>query len=168
MSIVKNLSDNAAVKKIQELVDASPICLFATQLSSKPLSIRPMGTMKVDSEGHLWFFSNKFSSKNKEIQDDAHVHLFYANNNDSEYLSIYGEAEILTDRKKIEELWNPIVRAWFHDGKTDADITLIKVNPEEAYYWDTRHNKMISLLKIFAGAVTGHNMDDGVEGQIKL
>jgi general stress protein 26 len=94
-----------------------------------------MGAMNVDNDDHLWFFSNKFSNKNKEIENDSHVQLFHSNNSESEYLSIYGEAEILTDRKKIEELWNPIVKAWFHDGKTDTDITIIKVKPAEAYYW---------------------------------
>jgi general stress protein 26 len=168
MGSVKNLSDGDAIKKMKEMIDSSGICLFTTQLSEKPLSTRPMGTMKIDANGDIWFFSNSYSNKNREIEDDSKVQLFYSNNSSSEYLSIYGEAEILNDQEKVDELWNPIVKTWFHGGKTDPDITVIKVRPEQAYYWDTKHNKMVSLLKIFAGAVTGVTMDDGVEGQIKL
>jgi general stress protein 26 len=168
MGRVKNFSDKAAIEKLQELIDSSNICFFTTHLSEKPLSTRPMGTMKVDEDGNIWFFSNKFSKKNKEIEEDNNVQLFYSNNNNSEYLSIYGQAEILNDRRKVEELWNPIVKTWFHDGKTDTEITLIKVSPEDIYYWDTRHGKMVSLLKTFAGAIAGITVDDGVEGQIKL
>jgi general stress protein 26 len=168
MGAVKNLSDGDSVKKIQKLIDSSNVCLFTTQLSEKPLSTRPMGTMKADDDGNIWFFSNSYSNKNREIKDDNRVQLFYSNNGNSEYLSIYGEAQILNDQKRINELWNPIVRAWFLGGKTDPDITIIKVKPAHVYYWDTNHNKMISLLRIFAGAINGAAIEDGVEGKIKL
>ena len=58
-------------------------------------------------------------------------------------------------------------KAWF-DGKRDPDISLIKIVPDTAYYWDTVHGKMVSLIKIAISAVSGKKMDDGVEGKIDL
>jgi general stress protein 26 len=168
MSSVKNLYQDGAIQKIQELVNAANICMFTTTLSEKPLTTRPMGTMKVDDNGYIWFFSSRHSNKNKEISMDSNVQLFYSNISTSEYLSIYGEAIILDDSNIIDELWNSFVKTWFHQGKKDPDITVIKVRPVETHYWDTKHNKMISLLKIITGSVTGKTMDDGVEGEIKL
>jgi len=68
-------------------------------------------------------------------------------------LSIFGRAQIVNDRSKIEELWTPMAKTWFKEGKEDANISLIKVIPEDAYYWDTKNNKMVSLIKFAMGAI---------------
>jgi general stress protein 26 len=127
-----------------------------------------MGTQEVDDAGNIWFLSKNTSDKNIEISDDNRVQLFYANKSGAEYLSIYGHAEILTEQQKINELWTPIAKAWFTEGKDDPSISVIKVKPADAYYWDTKDNKMISLIKIAVSAITGKTMDGGVEGKIKV
>jgi general stress protein 26 len=168
MGDVKNLSNIEAIKKIQEIASDADICLFATNLTNLPLSARPMSTQKVDDDGNIWFLSSKSSSQNEDINQDGRVQLFYSDKKSSEYLSVYGDATILFDRKIAEELWSPIVKAWFTEGVDDPDLSIIKVTPSDAYYWDTKHNKAVSLMKIIAGAVTGKTMDDGVKGKINV
>lgn len=166
---IENLTKEKAVEKIQELAKDANICFFVTNLTSLPLSARPMGTQTVDEEGNIWFFSKEDSNKNMEIENDDRVQLFYCNNGSSEYLSVFGHASISKDHDKIEELWSPIVKAWFPEGKDDPTLSLIKVNTTDAYYWDTKSNKLVSLIKIAVAAVTGKpGDDDGVEGTIKL
>jgi general stress protein 26 len=77
-------------------------------------------------------------------------------------------AEIVFDQQKTEELWNPIAKAWFKEGKTDPEISLIKVTPENAYYWDTKNSKMVDFAKIIITAVTGKTLDGGIEGTSKF
>ncbi|UYQ94577.1 pyridoxamine 5'-phosphate oxidase family protein [Chitinophaga horti] len=168
MNDTKNLAGTEAIAKLKELVDAANICIFVTNLAETPLSSRPMSTMKVDDDGCLWFFSKENTEKEHEIKNDNRVQLFYSNKNSSEYLSVYGEAELLKDRQKVEELWTPIAKAWFTEGKDDPTIEIIKVTPRDAYYWDTKNNKAVSLLKIAVGAVTGRRMDDGVQGKLTV
>ncbi len=165
---IKNLQRNEAVAKIQELVKHNGICMFTSSIGEVPLQTRPMSTQEVDDDGNFWFFSSKESHKNSEVSDDPRVQLLYANTSQSEFLTVYGKATILHDRKKIEEMWSPIVKAWFQEGKDDPDLTLIKVVPESAYYWDSKDNKMISLLKIAASAISGKTMDIGVEGTLQV
>lgn len=168
MGDIKNLYDKDAVEKIKELVNSADICLFTTDLATVPLTTRPMSTQKVDEDGILYFLSERSSDKNKEIERDGRVQLFYFNKSNNEYLSIYGNAEISTDREKIKELWTPIAKTWFTEGVDDPGISIIKVKTIEAHYWDTKHNKMVAMLKILAGAIIGKTMDDGVEGKIKV
>ena len=155
------------MKKIKELADAADICLFVSNLTELPLSARPMSRQHIDDDGTLWFFSEKSSHKNVHIQQDNRVQLFFSNRNSSEYLSLYGIAEILTDPAKAKELWSPIAKTWFNGGPDDPSLTIIKVTPQDGYYWDTKHGKFVSLLKIAAGAITGKEMDGSVEGKIK-
>jgi len=168
MGEVKNLISAEAIDKIKKIAMDADIALFTTNLSTIPLATRPMGTLDVDDEGNLWFFSKNDSDKNRDISHDNQVQLFYSNKNSAEYLSIYGRAQILTNRIKIEEYWTPLTKAWFKEGKDDPTITLLKVAPADAYYWDTKENKLVTLVKIAFSAVTGSNVDGGVEGKIKV
>jgi general stress protein 26 len=86
----------------------------------------------------------------------------------SEYLHVFGYAEISYDQNKIEDFWSPIMKAWFTEGKDDPSITLIKVAPAEIYYWDTKSGKVVSLFQIAISALTGKEMDGGVEGKLTV
>jgi len=169
MGDVKDLTANDAVQKIREIAKDANICMFVTDLSNVPLMGRPMATQEVDEDGSIWFMSDKNSDKNNDLKKDDRVQLFYSHTGNYEYLSIYGTAEIVNDRSKIEELWTAMAKTWFKEGKDDPNISLIKVTPEDAYYWDTKNNKMISLIKFAMGAVGITPKDDGgIEGKLKL
>ena len=128
-----------------------------------------MATQEVDEEGNIWFMSDRSSDTNKEIDKDNKVQFFYSHTGNYEYLSIFGRAEIVNDRSKIEELWSPMAKTWFKEEKEDPNISLIKVTPEDAYYWDTKNNKMVSLIKFAMGAMGITPKNDGdVEGRLKV
>ena len=168
-SSVENLFNQEAIDKIKEIVDDTKVCFFTTHLDDTPLPTRPMYTLQVDEEGTLWFFSDEESEKNFDIKDDSRVQLLYANPSKSEFLSIYGHAMISRDRTKIDELWSAMSKAWFKGGKDDPSLSVIEVIPDEAYYWDTKHNKMISLIKIVSSIITDKRSDDdGVRGRLKI
>lgn len=164
----QNLSAQDAIDKLKELIKSESICFFCTQLTHQPITTRPMSTQKVDDEGNIWFMSSIKSDKNKEILQNNTVQLFYSNTSNYEFLSVLGSATIHTDREKIYEMWTPFAKAWFEDGKDDADISLIKVTPQSAYYWDTKNNKMISMIQMLASMVTGSAPNDGVEGTLTV
>ncbi len=168
MGDTKNLADTGAIEKIRELAKDANVCHFVTRLSNIPLSSRPMATQKVDDEGNIWFLSDKESDKNHDILEDKRVQLFYSANSNYEYLSVYGTAEIVFDKEKIHEMWTTFAKAWFPGGEDDPAISLIKVMPEDGYYWDTKNNKIISLLNIAKSIITGKTDDDGIEGTLKV
>ncbi len=162
----KNLGGSEAVQKMRSLIDDENICMFATRLTQLPLDARPMATAKVDDDGSIWFISKSDSGKNKDIELDKRVQLFYSNKSGAEFLSVYGEAEISKDKSKIDELWKPIDKAWFEQGKDDPTVTVIRVTPSDAYYWDTKSNRLVCLIKIASAAITGNTSDGGVEGSL--
>ena len=165
---VRDLSNQEAINKMKELVEHANICFFVTLPGQDPLAARPMATQQVDNEGTFWFFSGQNSQKNFDIGEDARVQLFYSNPSKYEFLSVYGRAAVSRDRNRIEELWTPVAKAWFKEGKNDPSITLIQVVPDQAYYWDTKNNKVVSFLKILASMVSDKSMDDGVMGKLKV
>ncbi|WP_326983532.1 pyridoxamine 5'-phosphate oxidase family protein [Chryseobacterium sp. MYb264] len=161
----ENLNHVEAIQKIKELSEKAKICMFCTELDTIPVNSRPMGLQETDDEGNLWFISSEASNKNFEIKEDKRVQLFFMNNSDSQYLSVYGDASIYKDKSTIEDKWSPMANAWF-DGKDDPNVSIIRVEPKETYYWDTKAGKLVSLFSFVAAAITGKKTDnsDGVEG----
>src|SRR3954462_15211660 len=74
---------------------------------------------------------------------------------DQQFVSVNGRAQLIRDRAKIEQLWNPIYKAWFPNGLDDPELALIKVNVEGAEYWDTPNGKMVQLIGFVKSIATG-------------
>lgn len=168
MGTLKDLNGQEAIAKMKELIDDIDICMFCTRIPDIPFNTRPMSTQEVDEEGNIWFLSNATSNKNFEIEQDDAVQLIYAKNSAAHFLTVYGTADVLRDKQKIEAVWSPIAKAWFKEGKDDPAVTVIRVQPKYAYYWTTEHGKIVSMIKILTAMVTDKTMDDGVEGTLEL
>jgi general stress protein 26 len=167
MGEIKNLSRSEAIDKMREIAEKIDMCMFCTLPENFPLETRPMSTQKVDDDGNFWFLSSIDSHKNNEIAQDMHVQLIYSDPGSVTFMTVNGVATISREKQKIEELWKTHAKVWFTEGKDDPRITVIKVSPNDAYYWDTKHNKMVALMKMISSIVTEKTMDDGVEGKIR-
>lgn len=165
----KSLNGKEAIAKLKELAERAETCFFCSDIKTGlPFSTRPMAAQKVDEEGNIWFLSSKDSHKNAEINSDPFVQLLFQGSKHSSFLSVYGIAEMSDDKTKIDELWNPIIKTWFQGGKDDPRISVIKVSPTQAYYWDTKHGEAVSFLKMAASVISGKTMDDSIEGPIEI
>lgn len=166
----ENLHGNAALKKMKELIEKAGTCFFCTNIKAgMPFPTRPMAVQQVDNEGNIWFLSANDSHKNSELSVDPFVQLLFQGSSYSDFLSLYGMATISEDKAKIKELWNPMLKTWFTEGIDDPRISLIKVDPDGGYYWDTKHNNMaVGLVKRLVGAAIGKTMDDSIEGNIEV
>lgn len=168
MSETQNLIGEEAVSKLQEIVKGSPTCMFATKLEQAPFHVIPMRVQEADYEGNFWFFSSKDSTHNAQINDDPRVQLIFANSPDMEFMTVFGTASVTTDKAQIDRLWDAMVGSWFEGGKDDPNVSLIRVQPAVAHYWDTEDGKLVTITKMLTRAVTGSDIDPGVEGKLNL
>ena len=163
----QDLHSNKVVEKIKELTGKASTCFFCTNVKTgMPFATRPMAIQEVDDEGNIWFLSANDSHKNQEIMVDSFVQLLFQGSDYSDFLSLHGLATISEDKAKIKELWKPILKTWFTEGEDDPRISVIKFDPDGGYYWDTKHNMAVGLVKRIAGAIMGKTMDDSIEGRI--
>jgi general stress protein 26 len=153
--------------KIKVLAEAAGTCFLTTSVGANAKS-RPMALQKVEIDGSLWFLSAVDSHKNKEIQQDSKVELYFMNNSSYEYLYIKGNARIHTDQALKDKYWNNFANAWFN-GKEDPNLSVIEVIPDNGYYYETKDNKLVAMSKMLFSAITGKSVEDGgVEGEIKV
>ena len=167
MSTVKNLSNEEAIEKLKDLAEGK-MCLFCTKENGK-LESRPMGAMQVDESGDIWFFSAKSSNKNRQVQAEPEVYLMFIESGKQHYLSLTTEVEIVDNQKKVDELWNDMMKAWFPGGKQDPELSLLRASVISGHYWDEKDGHLIGMLKAGIKASTGGKGDDGaLEGDLKV
>ena len=155
------------IETLREKVKDIKIAMFTTQEQDGTLRSRPMGTQDITQQGILYFFTRASSAKVNEVQTQQQVNVSYAKPNDQLYVSVSGTATLLRDRSKMQELWNPIFKAWFPDGLEDPDLALLQVEVDSAEYWDSPSSKVVQLVGFAKAVITGKSAD-GLGENVKL
>jgi general stress protein 26 len=165
----RDLAGADAVKRVQDMVDDAKSCFFRTEGGAGPSrGVRPMSVREVDDAGQVWFLSAGDSYKNRELAASPAVTLHFQAGPHAGFLVLEGRAEVLTDRARIKDLWNFMLRTWFTDGEDDARITVIRFVPERGYYWDNKHGNAVAGAKVAVGAAIGKTLDDSIEGELRF
>ncbi|MBD2702797.1 pyridoxamine 5'-phosphate oxidase family protein [Spirosoma sp. BT702] len=162
-----NTKSNQQLEKVRDMMNDIRIAMMTTIDADGNLVSRPMAVQQVDDDGSIWFFTQRTSPKVDQIDNHDHrVNLGFASVSDADYVSVSGTAREIDDRTKIDELWNPMAKAWFPEGKDDPDLTLLKVHIDMAEYWSASDSRMVRLFQQAAALVTGNPPDMGENEKI--
>lgn len=146
------------IKKLHDMVKDIRFAMLTTVEEDGTLRSRPMATQEFEFDGDLWFFTSADATKVNEVQHEHHVNVSYAEPKDQKYVSVSGTAQLIRDKSKIEELWNPLFKAWFPDGLNDPQLSLLKVSVDKAEYWDSPSSKVVRLLGFAKALATGQQI----------
>lgn len=153
--LARDASDRSAnIRHLAELIKDVRVAMLTTVGADGRMLSRPLGTQEVEFDGDLWFATGLDSEKVREIEANPHVNVAYASTDKNTYVSVAGRASIVRDRAKIEELWSPAMGLYFHGGKDDPNLVLIRVEAESAEYWDGPGNVFGKALHFLLTAVT--------------
>jgi general stress protein 26 len=155
------------VKKLKEMLEDIDFCMLTT-IDDGQLRSRPMSTQQAQFDGDIWFFTSDNTHKISEIEADNRVCAAYSKPSDSTYVSVSGRAEVVRDRAKMEELWSPVLKAWFPEGLDDPHLCLLKVTAEQAEYWDSPSGKLVQLVGFVKAIATGQEADWGENKKLDL
>ena len=155
--------------KLREIVKAVDICMLTTLDERGDLHSRPMSNNReVEFDGDLWFFTYGSSHKVDEVGRVPKVCASFADIDGQQYASVTGWAEVVRDRAKIEELWQPQLKAWFPEGAETPDIALLKVEAERAEYWDGSQSMVAHAVSLVSSLVTGEPAQLGENEKLEL
>ena len=141
------------IDKIQEIIKDVKFAMMSTTNKKGDIHAWPMTTSETSlGAKEIWFIGDKTSDVVKDIQDDKRIGLTYATQDAKNYVSISGDAELSTDKDKLDELWSPVYSAFFAHGKEDENVQLIKVVPHGAECWISG-SSVVNMFKIAAAAV---------------
>ena len=118
---------------------------------------RPMSPLGGDEfHGQLWFSAERHSDCIAEITKNPEVNVAFMDESSSRYVSASGRAKQVDDQAKKDELWSPVMKAFF-ESKDDPILTLICVEVDTAEYWKGPSTMAGQAAYLFKSAVTGNH-----------
>ncbi len=162
------MTHEEAIEKLRDLMKSTKLCMLTTMTEDGQHVSRPMGVQETEFGGDVWFFTYEDSNKVRQVRHNPQVNVAFSNEDKHTWVSLSGAAEVVHDRNKAEELWNPFLKAWFPDGLETEGLTLLKVKAESAEYWDSPIGKGLALFGTIKAAVTGKPPESGENKTISL
>jgi general stress protein 26 len=145
---------NENIKKLRELMQGIPVAMLTTvDDSTGRLRSRPMAAQKKPFDGTLWFFTYGDAPKADDVRKEQDVVVTYTNKDKNFYMSVSGKGTVERDLAKMEEFWFGGLTSWFPRGMDDPQLALMKIEVQEAEYWDgldNRMQKLVGFVRAFA------------------
>ncbi|UYO96903.1 pyridoxamine 5'-phosphate oxidase family protein [Microbacterium sp. M28] len=153
-------------KKVAELIKDFRFAMFATRHTDGKLVAHPLTVQEAEFDGDLWFLVSKKASPVADLAADSEANVSFSSSDS--WVSLSGTARLIEDRQKIEELWNPVVEAWFPDGPDDPFVGVLKFTAESAEYWDSPGGKIATAFSFVKSKLTGRQYDGGDNAKVDL
>ncbi|MDI3195816.1 pyridoxamine 5'-phosphate oxidase family protein [Pseudarthrobacter sp. AL07] len=160
------MTDTEIISKVTDIINDAHIGMLTTINEEGALVSRPLAVQDVQEDGDLWFFTGRGTSQVSHIQADPRVNVSFGRR--TEWVSVAGTAEVVTDRAKIHEMWNQVVEAWFPDGPDTPEVCLLRVDSESAEYWTSPGGTAATVIQWVKSKVTHSRMSVGESGTVEL
>ncbi len=157
----ETLTRDEAIRKLNEMIQGVPVAMLTTVTERGWLRSRPMVAQERPFDGSLWFLSGASTSKARDVRDRQQVNLCYVSAARDRYVSVSGMAALVADPQRVAAVWNRAYAEWFPKGVTDPDLVFIKVEVEEAEYWDPTVHRMVRLRGFIEPAPTFRDAQPG-------
>jgi general stress protein 26 len=138
---------NDSLSKLCKLIEPINTAMLTVSDAEGDLTSMPMAPLQMDEDGAIWFFTDLHSDKVRHLNV---VNLSFSDCDNSTYVSISGKGEIHSDRALIQKLWSIAMKPWFPNGPESPNLTLLKIIPSTAEYWDAPDSKMVRMFAMAA------------------
>ena len=153
-------------RKVAELLKGERFGFLTTITMDGRLTSRPMTLQEVEFDGDLWFFAERDSNPVRHIADSPQVNVGAGSG--GTWVSLSGDAVLVTDVAKKRELWNSAVEAWFPQGPDDDSVVLLKVEADSAEYWDSPGGRLATVFSFAKAKLTGERISGGENEKVDL
>jgi general stress protein 26 len=134
-----------AIARLGELVRDIQFAMLTTINAQGHMHCRPMTTIPSELEDELWFYIDARSGLVDDITENHQVNLSYVEPR-RRYVSVAGVAHVVRDDGLLKKFWHSRVAEWFPEGPSgDVNLALLRVQLEEAEYWDVAARTMVKL-----------------------
>lgn len=119
----------------------------------------PMSPYARQDDGAIWFMTAQGTALVDALTRGESEASLIVTGESNIHTRVEGTAALVTDRAKLEELWNPVASSWF-DGIDDPDIRLIRLSPAMAEVWLTS-GALGFAFELVKSKLTGKQPDMG-------
>lgn len=118
--------------------------------------------------GAIWFFTRRDTELVRRLVQGGKA-MFNLISKDRElWACIGGTITEQHDAARIEEFWGPVVSAWFPEGKDDPELTLLRLQPDDAEVWLSTKGPIRFAFEIAKANLTDQEPDVGDHARLNL
>ena len=130
---------------------------------------QPMTGFAEPATGTIWFFTRNDTDLAGAVAQGAQSAMFTYQAKDQKLQAcIHGSLSIDNDRERIERFWNPVVAAWYPDGKKDTHLTLLRFNGEDGRVWVSDKGALGFAYQVMKANLTKTLPDAGSVADVNL
>ncbi len=130
---------------------------------------QPMTIYVEDGEETVWFYSHDDTDLARAVEEgQAGGLLVFVDKKQEVFASLLGQLTSVRDRERINRFWNPVVAAWYPDGKDDPRLTLLRFDPSDAQVWISSAGPVKFAWEIAKANATKTVPDIGAQADLKL
>jgi general stress protein 26 len=139
-------------------------------LTAHPMEhMQPMTAFRDDSSRSVFFFVRTDNDLAKRAGSEGGMAMMCLQSKDDSFIAcVSGELKVAYDRERIERFWNPVVAAWYPEGKDDPALTLLRFDPADAQLWIADSNPVKFGWEIAKSNMTKRLPDIGETAHLDL
>jgi general stress protein 26 len=99
-----------------------------------PRHMQPMAHFADRENRRLWFLTRRETELYESLRSGAQAHFCLISKSQDFHACLDGEISERFDRERLDQIWGPIVSAWF-DGKDDPQLKMLALDLKSAGIW---------------------------------
>jgi general stress protein 26 len=162
-----DVNDKAAVeKRLWKEIDDTRTGMLG--LANSDQHFQPMTAYPEPETRKIWFFTLKDSDLARAVEN-GETAMFIVQSKDGDFQAcIDGHLMQMRDHARIEKYWNPVVAAWYPEGKDDPRLTLLCLDVENVALWISKGGPIRFAWEVARANITGHQPNVGDRANLDL
>lgn len=99
---------------------------------------QPMTAFRDEETGTIWFFTREDTdlARDAGVAGGQSAMFHYASKDQDVWACIHGTLSVHgQDREIIDRHWNPVLAAWYPEGKDDRMLTILRFDADDGRVW---------------------------------
>jgi general stress protein 26 len=138
-------------------------------LADNVRQFQPMAAIPEPGERAIWFFTKSTTDLAKAVADGGSEGVFLIQSKDQELqANILGDLDLIRDAGRVDKYWNPMVAAWFPEGRDDPSLVLLRLSVRSGEVWMSRQGPVRMAWEIAKANATHEEPNLGQRSSLDL
>lgn len=123
--------------------------------------MQPMIANGAREENSVWFYTSRNTEFTRAALEGGETLMAVMDRGSSYYACVVGHLEVEHSEPHIKRFWNAVASAWFPEGRSDNDLTMLKFTPKSAEIWAGPGSSIKFGWEIARAKISGDEPDVG-------
>jgi general stress protein 26 len=164
-----DINDRAAVEdRLWKEIDKAHYGMLGLVGMEPAQHFQPMTAFTDEAASRIYFFTRRESDLARDAGSGREAMLVIQAKDRELQACIAGQLSAGRDQAVIDHFWNPVVAAWFPEGKEDPSLCVLTFRPGDAQVWISDQGPVKFGWEIAKANATGKAPDVGGRTHLNL